>query len=204
MRGTYVFQGRRFEILGDGRVQFEGLEEIDPTLDLRAMREIRGVEAYVNIRGTMRKPEIVLTSVPPLDEADVLALVVFNQPVNELGQGQQVSLAQRAQSLVAGAVVGQLAESIGDALNLDTFEINFAAEGGSGADVTFGEQVGENLYVRVQQGIGERGLTNFVLEYELANWLRLRTNVLQGSAVQQSLFRRAQGSGVDLIFLFSY
>jgi autotransporter translocation and assembly factor TamB len=204
IRGTYDFQGRRFEILRGGSVQFQGLDEIDPSLDLRALRTIRGVEAYVNIRGTLRQPEIVLSSVPPLEQGDILALIVFNQPVNELGRGEQVSLAQRAQALAAGAVAGQLAESIGDALSLDTFEINLAPESGGGAEVTLGEQVGENLYVRVQQGIGERGLTNFVLEYEILDWLRLRTNVLQGSPIQQSVFRRAQGSGIDLIFLFSY
>ena len=35
-------------------------------------------------------------------------------------------------------------------------------------------------------------------------WLRLRTNVLQGSSTQQQLFQRAQGSGADLLFFFSY
>jgi hypothetical protein len=29
--GTYTFQGRRFEILRDGRIRFAGTEEIDPT-----------------------------------------------------------------------------------------------------------------------------------------------------------------------------
>ena len=46
--------------------------------------------------------------------------------------------------------------------------------------------------------------TNFILEYELAKWLRFQTNVLQGSSNQQQLFQRSQGSGVDLLFIFSY
>ncbi len=36
------------------------------------------------------------------------------------------------------------------------------------------------------------------------DWLRLQTNVLQGSSTQQQLFQRMQGSGVDLLFFFSY
>jgi hypothetical protein len=58
--------------------------------------------------------------------------------------------------------------------------------------------------VKVQQGIGDQSQTNFVLEYELTKWLRLQTNVLQGSSTQQQLFQRMQGSGVDLLFFFSY
>ncbi|HUR32243.1 MAG TPA: translocation/assembly module TamB domain-containing protein [Vicinamibacterales bacterium] len=204
IRGTYDFQGRRFEILRDGTIRFEGLDQISPTLDIRTRRIIQGVEARVNVRGTIEKPEIILSSTPPLEDADILSLIVFNQPLNQLGEGQQVSLAQRAQSLAAGAVAGQLAQSIGNALNLDMFEINVAPENGGGPELTLGQQVGQNLYVKVQQGIGDQSTTNFILEYEIARWLRLQTNIMQGSSTQQSVFRRAQGSGADLIFTFSY
>jgi autotransporter translocation and assembly factor TamB len=115
IRGTYDFQGRRFEILRDGTIRFEGLEQMNPSLDIRTRRLIQGVEARVNVRGTLDQPEIVLSSTPPLEQADILSLIVFNQPVNQLGEGQQVSLAQRAQSLATGAVAGQLAQSIGNA-----------------------------------------------------------------------------------------
>jgi translocation and assembly module TamB len=204
VRGTYDFQGRRFEILRDGSIRFVGLEDMNPTLDLRTRRMIQGVEARVNVRGTVKQPEIDLSSVPPLEQADILSLIVFNQPINQLGEGQQISLASRAQGLATGAVAGQLAQSIGSALNLDTFEIQTAPEDGSGPQVTIGQQLSERLFLRVQQGIGTSNTTNVVVEYELAKWLRLQTNVIQGASTQQSLFRRAQGSGADLIFFFSY
>lgn len=204
IRGNYDFQGRRFEILRDGTVRFEGLDQINPSLDLRTRRLIQGVEARVNVRGTLQKPEIVLSSTPPLEQADILSLIVFNQPLNQLGEGQQVSLLQRAQSIATGAVAGQLAQSIGNALNLDTFDIDVAPANGSGPNVTLGQQVGQNLYVKVQQGIGSSSTTNVILEYEIARWLRLQTNVMQGASTQQSVFQRNQGSGADLIFTFSY
>ena len=115
-----------------------------------------------------------------------------------------MSLAQRAESLALGAVAGEVAESIGSALHLDLFEISTAPDSGATAEVTIGQQVAQNLYVKVQQGIGEQSQTNFILEYELAKWLRLQTNVLQGSSAQHQLFQRMQGSGVDLLFFFSY
>jgi autotransporter translocation and assembly factor TamB len=204
VRGFYDFQGRRFNILRDGSVRFEGLEGINPSLDLRAERVIQAVTANVRVRGTLTKPEIELSSVPPLEQADILALIVFNQPMNSLGEGDQVSLAQRAQAMAIGSAAGGIAKSIGSALNLNEFDINLAPEGGGAGNVTLGQQVGQNLYLKVQQGIGDQSTRNVILEYELTNWLRFRTNVLQGSSTQQQLFQRIQGSGADLLFFFSY
>ena len=101
-------------------------------------------------------------------------------------------------------MAGQLAQSIGNALNLDTFEIDVAPESGGAPNVTLGQQVGQNLYVKVQQGVGDQSTTNVILEYEIARWLRLQTNVMQGASTQQSVFQRNQGSGADLIYTFSY
>jgi len=204
VRGTYDFQSRRFTILRDGTVRFEGTDDIDPALDIRTQRVIQAVTANVNVQGTLKNPKIVLTSTPPLDQADILSLIVFNQNLNSVGEGQQISLAQRAEGMATGAVAGQLAKSIGNALNLDTFEISTTPESGSAAELTVGEQVGQNLYVKVQQGIGDQSQTNVILEYEITKWLRLRTNVLQGSTTQQQLFQRMEGSGIDLLFFFSY
>jgi translocation and assembly module TamB len=152
----------------------------------------------------MKQPDIVLSSTPPLEQADILALIVFNQPINSLGEGQQVSLMQRAQQMAAGTVASALSSSIENALGLDTFEINTAPESGGAASLTIGQQVAQNLYVKVEQGIGGQSDTNFILEYELTRWLRLRTNMLQGSSNQQQMFQRQKGSGADLLFFFSY
>jgi translocation and assembly module TamB len=204
VRGTYTFQGRQFTILRDGVVRFDGLDDFNPELDIRAERVIQAVTANVNVRGTFRQPEIMLSSTPPLEQADILSLIVFNQPINQLGTGQQLSLVQRGQALATGAVANELAQSIGNALSLDIFEISTSPDSGAAAELTIGEQVGQNLYLKVRQGIGDQSQTNFILEYELLDWLRLQTNVLQGSSTQQQLFQRMQGSGVDLLFFFSY
>src|SRR5690606_9393936 len=116
-----TFQGRRFDILREGRIRFAGGEEIDPLLDLRARRLISGVETFVRVQGTLRQPELSFTSNPPLDQADILSLIVFNQPINQLGEGQQASLADRAAALAGGYLASGLAQSIGNALDLDEF-----------------------------------------------------------------------------------
>jgi hypothetical protein len=205
VRGTYTFQGRRFEIQRDGRIQFMGEEELDPRLDITATRLISGVEAIVNVRGTVSEPELQLSSRPPLDEADILSLIIFNQPANALGEGQQVSLAQRAGSLATGFVASTLAQSIGDALELDVFEVETTPERGGSPTLTVGNQVGERLFFRFRQAFGAQSVSEFILEYQLADFLRLQTSVAEGAAAtQRTLLQRVERGGIDLIFFFSY
>ena len=69
--------------------------------------------------------------------------------------------------------------------------------------MTFGQQIGRNLFFKLVQGVGDAASTNVIIEYELLKWLRLQSNMTQGASPQQSQFRRAQGSGADLIILFT-
>ena len=203
VRGTYNFQGRRFDIMRDGRVGFSGTEEIDPLLDLQARREISGVEAFIRVRGTLRRPELSFSSNPPLEEADILSLIIFNQPINELGEGEAASLADRAGALAAGYLTAGLARSVGQALNLDEFEISTPV--GEGPSLTIGQQVGRNLFFRLRQAFGSEQTTELILEYQIAEYLRLQATAAEGPlTTQRTQFRRVERGGLDLIFFFSY
>ena len=82
--------------------------------------------------------------------------------------------------------------------------MNLAPENGSTASVTIGQQIGQNLYVKVEQGLGDQSQTNVILEYELTKWLRFRTNMLQGATTQAQMFQRQQGSGAESPVLFRF
>ena len=209
IRGTYDFQGRRFTLARGGTIRFMGEPTPNPLLDITATRVIpnTGVEAQVRIQGTAREPELTLTSTPPLDESDILALIVFNRPVNELGTGERASLAATAGGIATGFLAAPLGESIGRALDLDIFEITTSTEDGElGAGVTIGQQIGDRAFVRMRQQFGERTSTEFLLEYQLADFLRLQTTAAPettGSANRHGQ-RRIERGGIDLIFFFSY
>ena len=205
VRGSYSFQGRRFEILRDGRIRFAGTEEIDPTLDVQARRVIAGVETFVRVQGTLAEPELSFSSRPPLDQADILSLIVFNMPINELGEGQQISLAERAGALAGGYLVSGLTRSLGNALQLDEFEIQAQGERSLGPTLNIGEQVGDRLFFRIRQGFGAEQATEFILEYQIADFLRLQGAVAEtAGGTQRVTFRRIERGGLDLIFFFSY
>jgi translocation and assembly module TamB len=203
VRGFYDFQGRRFEIERDSLIRFEGLNPLNPTLQITATRDISGVTAQVNLAGTVRSPELTLSSQPPLDEADVLSLIVFNQPVNTLGQNERVRLAERAGALAAGYVTAPLADSIADALDLDLFEIRTMGESGGGPSLSVGQQLGGRLYVGFQQDFGASDVSQLSFEYRLTELLRLVTSIAQGTR-RTHRSQRIETTAADLILVFSY
>jgi len=205
VRGNYDFQGRRFQVLRDGTITFRGETPIDPALNVTAERVISGIAAHVTVTGSMREPQVALSSQPPLDQADILSLIVFNQPANQLGQGQAINLGERAAQLAGGFVVTPLADTLGRALNVDVFEVDPSGDQGEGPTVTVGQQVGERLFLKFRQIFGTRDVSEFQLEYQLADFLRLQGSFAEGqTSANRSLTRRVERGGIDLVVYFSY
>jgi autotransporter translocation and assembly factor TamB len=209
VRGTYQFQGRQFDLARNGTVRFTGDAEFNPVLDITATREIpdTGVEARVRITGTLDAPSLALSSTPPLEESDILALIVFNRPINELGTGERASLAATAGGIATGFIATPLGESIGKALDLDLFEIAPTTEGDTlGAGITIGEQVGARTFLKLRQTFGDQPTSEFMLEYQISDFLRLvGTAAPESSGTANRIGqRRIERAGLDLIFFFSY
>ncbi len=203
VRGFYEFQGRRFELRRDGTVSFKGPDPTNPQLNVTATRDVSGVEARVRVHGEAQRPELELSSTPPLDEGDILSLIIFNRPINDLGEGEKTTLAQRAGSLVGGFVAAPVAEALRDALDVDLLEITPVSDEG-GTAVSVGNQIGERVFVKVRQQFGSSETTQLVLEYELSNLLRLETSVAQGGDTSRTVGRRAERGGADLVFVVKY
>jgi translocation and assembly module TamB len=203
VRGFYDFQGRRFEVLRDSQIRFQGVRPIDPALQVDAQRVISGVTAIVNIRGTARQPQVRLSSQPPLDEADVLSLIVFNQPINQLGEGERLNLAERAGGLAVGYLATPLANSIARALDLDIFEIRASGGENGQPSIAVGQQFGSRLFVSFRQEFGSDDYSQLSLEYRINELLRLVSTVTQGSQ-RSHRTQRIDTTGLDLIYTLSY
>lgn len=203
VQGNYSFQGRRFEIERGSDVRFPGGPPTDPLINVTATREVTGITAEVRLRGSLRTPELELASRPPLDEGDILSLIVFNQPVNSLGAAEQVNLGERAAALAAGAITSPLADSIGRALNLDVFEIQAPTSDQGTGSVTIGSQFGSRLLVGLRQQFGNSDASMLTLEYRINKLLRFVTSVASGS-LQAHATRPPDRGGVDLIFVIRY
>ena len=91
IRGTYENFGKLFRIV-QGNVSFSGTTEINPFLDIRALYRVSGVEIYVNISGTAKKPVVELTSDPPMSETDMVSYIVFGAPSDKIGTSDRASI----------------------------------------------------------------------------------------------------------------
>jgi autotransporter translocation and assembly factor TamB len=209
VRGTYQFQGRQFELQRDGTIRFTGEAELNPVLDISATRQIpdTGVVAKVHVTGSAKSPELELSSTPPLDESDILSLIVFNRSINDLGTGERASLAATAGGIATGFIATPLGQSIGRALDLDLFELTTTTEGDTlGAGITLGEQVGDRTFIKLRQQFGDRASSEFLLEYRLADFLRLEASGSPetSGAANRIGQQRVERAGINLIFFFSY
>jgi len=210
VRGFYEFQGRRFTVQRDGALTFHGSSQINPDVNVTAERLIpnTGVTARIQVTGTARSPKLALSSDPPLDEADVLSLIIFNRSVNDLGTGERASLADTAGGIASGFVASSLSKSIGKSLDVDLFDITTSdpVTGETAGGVTLGKQVSDKAFVRFQQQFGQRSFTQFMVEYQLTKFLRLDMEAAPESSGSANLLtqRRIERAGMDLIFFFSY
>ena len=61
------------------------------------------------------------------------------------------------------------------------------------------------MFVKLRQAFGAEQTTEFLLEYQLKDYLRLQTAVAEtAGGAQRQMFRRVERGGIDLIFFFSF
>jgi autotransporter translocation and assembly factor TamB len=202
VRGFYEFQGRRFQVTRGSSVNFRGTDTANPTLDITGERDVQGVIARVQVTGSLRRPRLALSSDPALDEGDVLSLIVFNQPINQLGESEQVNLLDRAGTLAMGTLATSLSDSIGRALDVDLFEIRAPGSGEAG-ELNVGRQVNDRFVIGFQQEFAGGEASRLSFEYQLTDALRILTSVAQG--VERAKRSRNQDTaGIDLIYQVRY
>jgi autotransporter translocation and assembly factor TamB len=175
VRGWFAFQGRRFQ-LESGAIQFTGGDKINPSLNIVAQYRLPEYQVDATIGGTVEKPTLTLASQPRLEQADILALLIFGRPINTLNQNEQGALQQSAVGITSGYVAGRIANSVSDALGLDSLGVDIREVDFSGGRVGFGRYVGTKTYVSVSQQLsGEHG-REVQLEYQIAPDWKLGTS----------------------------
>lgn len=202
--GTYVFQGRRFDIdEPSSSINFVG--DSDPQIWIMVTRDISGVQTRVTVNGSLRQPQLVLASTPPLDESDILSLIVFNTTQNALTVGQQEELAVRAGTIAAGFLAQPLLQAVQKQLGLETLQIETAAGAGAGPRLTVGGELAPGLVARFSRQFGQEEYDEATIEFFLSRMLRLRATFSDAqSVIDRSVFRRLDRAGIDLLVFFSF
>jgi translocation and assembly module TamB len=160
-RGTFMLLGQRFD-LRRGAITFVGQTPPRPILDIEAVARARDVTAVVRITGEATAPEIALESEPPLPQDEILARLLFNRSVRDLGPADAVQLAAAVNTLRGGGPgpLGQVREALG----LDTLDVS--GEGVQDGRVRAGRHLNDQVYVEVGRG-AEAGSEDVRLEVEI-------------------------------------
>ncbi|MGF1455509.1 MAG: translocation/assembly module TamB domain-containing protein [Alphaproteobacteria bacterium] len=180
-RGKLELLGRNFD-LEQGLVSFDGGLEVDPRLRIIARNEGPDVTAIVTITGPASKPEIALSSEPPLPQDAILAQVLFGKNPSELTTFELLQLGEAVASLSGGGGGPDPIGAAKSALGIDVlkFGLEDGASGETGVSVTVGKYVTDDIYVGVKQG-SLPGSSAVTVELEITRNLIIHTDVSQAS-----------------------
>ena len=152
VRGRFDLVGNTF-VFTDGVVELTGGGAVDPSFDITAENETRdGMTAIIHVSGTASRPQLDLTSRPPLPEDEVMARVLFGRSLSDLGpvEALQAANAVRVLSGLGGEGPG-IMDVMRDTLGVDTIRVGGGADGPA---VEIGKYITEDVYVGVEQGAG--------------------------------------------------
>lgn len=161
-------------------LDFDGTTPPDPRLDVLAEATANGVTAQVNVTGTAANPKLTLSSAEGLPQDEVLSRVLFGKPVNKLGAGEAVQLAQSAAALTGlGGSGGGLLDRVRRSLGVDRLDF-VQGENGKGGAVEAGRYLADDVYVGVEQGVGT-GQTRAKVEVDITDNIKGEADVGSGA-----------------------
>jgi translocation and assembly module TamB len=172
VRGYYRLRSKRL-MIEEGAVSFTGTQQINPLLNVSLSYESPDYEIGVHVTGTTQKPNLSLTSQPPLETADIVAVLIFGKPFAQLGGGETTEMRERVGSLLGGFAAEQLRDQLGGRLGIDTLEIKPSGEADEeGAEIGVGKYVSEDVFVQYVQRFGREAASEVRLEYYFTTrWL---------------------------------
>ncbi len=185
--GWLVFQGKPFRI-EKGSFSFPAIPVIDPDMEIIASYRVPDYVTYIKVFGTLSDPRLEIYSEPPLDEADVFAVILFGKPVSDLAEGERQALAAAGGQVIAGWATSGLSE----ALQVDTLIIQ-TGETPEESGVGIGKYINDKIYVFYYRQFGEEAAQEYKIRYEL------RKNL----SIEGSHDEEGQG-GVDVYYSRPY
>ncbi len=184
--GALDVQGREFKV-SRGEVQLPGTPGTAVTATMRATAKVSDITLNLDIHGPVAKPEVELSSEPPLPPADILAYLVFSRPAQSLNQQQFRTMGEQ----VVGVLGGITAKKLKDFLGKDFPLVGDVYVEGSRESVGVAKPLTKDLTVTLERKTEplSRDDTNQVrLDYRLNRYL----------TIESQLGRR--NSGVDVFY----
>jgi translocation and assembly module TamB len=188
-RGFFDFLDKRFT-LEEGLIDFNGSTPPDPVIALTAEAEDNDFIAIIRLEGQATDPKLTLTSEPELPDDEVLARLLFNRELSEIGPTEAAKLALALNRLRGGGGFDAFGE-IRDALKIDTLDV-VSGEEPDESVVKAGKYLSDDVYVEVEKGTAEE-----------SGRARVEVEILPNVAVEADTGEDASG-GIGLKWRFDY
>ncbi len=187
-RGTFERHGVRL-MVESGELVFTGGPPSEAELEIRTYRRIGDVTAYLNIEGFLEEPRITLSSVPPMDESDVLSYIIFGKPASRLTTPEGTALPRVASGVLRGIAERGITDILGPEFAPDVIEIDPGEKGRIGV----GTYLTDRLFLMYEWRAEVDESPRTRLEYRLTDRFNIR-----------SVFGSRTASGLDLFWSYSY
>lgn len=187
LQGSLRLMNRVFEI-ERGEILFTGAVPADPELSLLLAVEAGGVTVKLQVDGRLAEPAISLRSEPEMNEADIMAYLVFGRPLNDLDGDERSHLREdedpsrqlRANLAALALAFGtqDLRGSVSSAIGVDMVDLGSDSQGGS--TLTAGRFFGPRILLKYHHALENTGSNFMTLEYFLTRMFRLVSTYGQG------------------------
>ncbi len=145
--GELYFSGHTFYI-DRGVVTLINERRIEPMLDILTHTQAAGYEISMQVQGRAGDIKTTLTSDPPLPEPDIISVLVFGRPLQEV-RGAETNIArQQAFSFITGSLGGAVSNQLQQATGLSMVRIDptlVADETNPSARLTVGQNLASFL-----------------------------------------------------------
>jgi autotransporter translocation and assembly factor TamB len=201
LRGEYKFQDYRLKIV-EGELIFPEALQPEPHLRIVCQKDVKDVIIQAHVTGPLKQPKLVLSSIPSMNQVDILSYLLFDRAAGDLSSKESFQLQDRAASWLGSQTSQLLKKVIGNTLlTPDTIEyrkstIKATGTTGNKSDVgvvAIGKYITPDLYVNFEKGVtGEEG-NQVNVEYRLNRHFSIQTE-----------FGGTQQSGIDLFWRYDF
>jgi len=151
-RGHFDFLDKRFA-LERGEITFSGSTPPNPILAIEARNEDDDFTAIIKLNGPADDPKLLLSSEPVLPDDEVLARLLFNRQLSQIGPIEAGKLAIAANKLRSGGGGFDVFGEIRNVLKIDTLDVVSDEEGEN--LVKAGKYLDDDVYVEFEKGTGD-------------------------------------------------
>ncbi|MGH7197761.1 MAG: translocation/assembly module TamB domain-containing protein, partial [Candidatus Omnitrophota bacterium] len=144
-KGKFTFSGKDFKIT-DGEISFT---DAGSFINITSNLDLPNLSVTVLFRGSLRSPDLIFQSNPPLPTSSILAHILFNKDISELNASQAGQLAYAIITLSGGAGPNIL-ETIHKNLGIDRLGVSASDETGN-VSVQIGKYLMEGVLITLSQ-----------------------------------------------------